>query len=456
MNDDSQISPQTVTLVIDKPAHESFIDFRENTISGRVAIGSVKVFITLHGYGFSKMEFEVQAYSFGWNYTLPHWMPQGKVNISVKAGIFATSGTFTVTQPPPVISPQEGASLLAKGTGVPGNRIMVTGSYPPGDNNGPFGFALVGNDEKWTVKWHAEPDTDHDQVYVATSSYVIAGNSFMSEISNSEKYSASLPTPSITGPDSNIPQAQTFPLSGIDGVVEATLSVYRDTTSDKVGEVQVSTGNWSVPVSLKPGNISLVAMQTWKGIPSSLSAPRAFRVRPPVLTEPDIHFTTAGTATFSGKGHFDEKLVTQIQFTIKDGPGAAPPNATVTKDGEWETTAVGWPFGTNIVQIIQKVGDGASGWIESLPFPFTVENKLPNVSELAHTLEYQPTFSGLGNARATVWLWKIDMDEEVAPHRLLTTTGKWTSQATQVWGPTFNRRVRIKQAGDGQETDWVY
>ncbi|WP_246376030.1 hypothetical protein [Pseudomonas crudilactis] len=257
--------------------------------------------------------------------------------------------------------------------------------------------------------------------------------------------------PVITPPDPGSYQNQVFTVTGSKGALGGTVQVLLDGKEIKVGESLILTGaNWSASVEVPAGNTSLVAINVIEGRRSEPSGPRAFKVRPDKFTGVTVEHID-NSIKFSGSAHAGATVViTAPGYAVK------PPEAVVATGGQWATTATDWPYGTYNLQIVQKVGDGASGWIESLPFPFTVENKLPNVSELAHTLEYQPTFSGLGNARATVWLWKIDMDEEVAPHRPLTTTGKWTSQATQVWGPTFNRRVRIKQAGDGQETDWVY
>lgn len=222
----------------------------------------------------------------------------------------------------------------------------------------------------------------------------------------------------------------------------------------RIGQAVVeSDGSWKIVSfenEMSPGPFSIVARQTLSGVQGKFGAPRGFRVRPAKITGVAVEFID-NSIKFSGSAHAGATVV-----ITAPGYAVTPPGEVVATGGQWATTATDWPYGTYNLQIVQKVGDGASGWIESLPFPFTVENKLPNVSELAHTLEYQPTFSGLGNARATVWLWKIDMDEAVAPHRPLTTTGEWSSQALEVWGPTFNRRVRIKQAGDGQETDWVY
>ncbi|WP_225936819.1 hypothetical protein [Pseudomonas tensinigenes] len=234
----------------------------------------------------------------------------------------------------------------------------------------------------------------------------------------------------------------------VNGVV---VKVYFDTGRDPIGQVGLGSRSWALqPINFEPGHWGIVA-EAVNGLESSgRQSLVPFKVRPDTFTGLTVEVID-NSIKFSGSAHAGATVV-----ITAPGYAVTPPGEVVATGGQWATTATDWPYGTYNLQIVQKVGDGASGWIESLPFPFTVENKLPNVSELAHTLEYQPTFSGLGNARATVWLWKIDMDEEVAPHRPLTTTGKWTSQATQVWGPTFNRRVRIKQAGDGQETDWVY
>ncbi|MFJ2487334.1 hypothetical protein [Pseudomonas sp. NPDC087639] len=262
--------------------------------------------------------------------------------------------------------------------------------------------------------------------------------------------------PVISSPGSGSLVDSTFTIEGSKGMPGATVEILRDTGEHNpiaTGPVPEGTESWRVTVSnMPPGPLSLVAEQFVSGLAehSRRSLPRGFKVRPAKFTGVTVELTDT-SIKFSGSAHLGATVVITVP-----GSTVTPPAPVVANGGNWTTTATGWPYGIYTAHIIQKVGDGASGWIESLPFEFTVENRLPDVSELAFTPEYQPTFSGKGNARATVWLWKIDKDEAVAPHVPLTVSGKWSSKASEIWGPTYNRRVRIKQAGDGQETEWVY
>ncbi|RON78407.1 hypothetical protein BK670_23570 [Pseudomonas fluorescens] len=228
------------------------------------------------------------------------------------------------------------------------------------------------------------------------------------------------------------------------------MQVFIDLTQSKVGEAAVTGDGWTVAVSVGPGPVSLVGRQITDNIPSDRGIPRAFKIRPSEVSAVSYSVLPDGQVEISGKGYTGATVVVTAPDSV------TPPLPVVVSAGEWTTTATGWPYGTYKLQIVQKVSDNANGWIESQPFPLEVEKKLPNVRELKYTRDYQPTFSGLGNKGATVWLWKIDADEAVAPHVPLTADGSWLSQASEVWGPTLNRRVRIKQAGFSQETDWVF
>jgi hypothetical protein len=253
--------------------------------------------------------------------------------------------------------------------------------------------------------------------------------------------------------DSDQEQAQAFILTGSDGLVGGTVEVFQDGGLTRYGTSAVLTGEqWSASVVVPPGPVSLVAVNVRGDYRSGRSLPRGFKVRPAQLVNVKHEVLPDGSIRIFGTGYAGAMVV----FTLPGSTVTPPPDAQVLENGDWSTTATSWPYGNYNLQIVQKVGDGASGWIYSLPCDLKVEKKLPNVTDLDYTRDYQPTFSGRGNAGATVWLWRIDADEAVAPHVLLTTDGPWKSQVPAPWGPTLNRQVRIKQSGFvDQENEWL-
>ncbi|MGD6955930.1 hypothetical protein, partial [Bacillus thuringiensis] len=113
-----------------------------------------------------------------------------------------------------------------------------------------------------------------------------------------------------------------------------------------------------------------------------------------------------------------------------------------------------WPLGTYNVSVIQKIADNASGWIDSLPLTFEVKNILPDVSDVQFTNDYQPTFSGKGFSRALVQPRRPNSPYLEAPE-VEVVGGRWSTKASTVWGPSFERQVHIKQFLDGhQSPNW--
>ncbi|OJT51892.1 hypothetical protein BSZ28_09150 [Pseudomonas moraviensis] len=207
-----------------------------------------------------------------------------------------------------------------------------------------------------------------------------------------------------------------------------------------------ATGAWSASFTLTPGPHSIVGTHTYLGVTSLTSQPFGIRVR---TGKPTVTYTQANeTITFSGTGHFDEKLRTEIEFTILESPAGpmpvAPPNAQVQRNGTWSTAVTGWKLGTYEINAVQKIRDNAGGWIDSLPLTFEVKNILPDVSDVQFTNDYQPTFSGKGFNGATVYLHRPNSGDHEAPP-VAVNGGQWSSKAYTVWGPSFEREVHIKQ-----------
>lgn len=256
--------------------------------------------------------------------------------------------------------------------------------------------------------------------------------------------------PEIVSPAALTVVDQNFRLEGKNGFHRARFQVFPDLGDSPVGWeiVRDEEGLWTGLVGLPPGPVSLVVEQDLNGLRSGRSEPRGFRVRPPKLETPTFEFPVAETVQFSGTGHYDPILATRIRFIVKSYPGETPPNTpaivTVQNDGSWGVTATGWGLGNYTVEVVQEIADNASGWIESHPCEFTINNDLPSVTDVTYTKDYQPTFNGKGYNGATVWLKDAD-GNEIAPG-VVVRNSQWSSQALVPWGPTNKQEVHITQS----------
>lgn len=249
-------------------------------------------------------------------------------------------------------------------------------------------------------------------------------------------------TPVITSPVEPL-QNCSFSIGGTQGRSGSVMQIFKDLSTIQVGEDAVSAANWFAPVIVEPGPVSLVAMQTFGGVPSKRSAPRSFRIRPPKLEKPEVTFLPDTSLKFSGTGYFDQNLSTEIQFSANDSSLPLPPNVRVNAQGQWEAAPVVWPLGSYDVTVIQKIADNANGWIESQPLEFEVRNNMPDITEASYTEEYLPVFSGKGYTGASVSLRFPDTNE--AARSVVVVNGQWSTPALVKWGPTDKREVHITQ-----------
>lgn len=341
-----------------------------------------------------------------------------------------------------------GQSFQLRGTAVTGSTVTVRNPV----TGYVFGTPTAGAFGVWFVV--INPPSDATSITVEASHNGFGGSHEPTRRSFRFGLAAPEYTPYLMFPESGTTHEQTMSFGGLLGAIEGVVEILADGRDTKYGESELLTSTiWTASATLPAGPVSVVARNVRGGHKSDRSNPRGYRIRPPAFVEDDIKIDYADNAViFSGSSAYAGATVV---ITVTDS-AVEPPPLVVATDGKWTTTATGWPYGTYKLQIVQKVSDNANGWIESQPCPLEVEKKLPNVRELQYTRDYQPTFSGLGNKGATVSLWKIDANVAVAPPVTLTADGSWLSQASEVWGPTLNRRVRIKQAGFSQETDWVF
>ncbi|MFM9381953.1 hypothetical protein [Pseudomonas sp. UV AK001] len=262
-----------------------------------------------------------------------------------------------------------------------------------------------------------------------------------------------LQTPVISSPAAGSLQNSAFTVGGTGGVVGSIMRIVYDLDHSKqVGQASVTADNWTVPVTVDPGRRSLVAGQTGTGInPSDFSQPRAFDIRPPVLTKVNVTVPSPTTVTFDGDGHEGAT----VAITVVSGPGGAAPGEAKVVGGKWETSATNWPDGLYKMSAIQKVSDNAGGWIESVPYPFEFLFKFPPPSDVVSTPEYSTTLSGNGVSGATVSLYDSDGTTKIAPDAQVGSNGQWSSKAYVEWGPTYDRVVRIRQFLNAQQSDFV-
>ncbi|WP_223511806.1 hypothetical protein [Pseudomonas sp. GL-B-19] len=362
---------------------------------------------------------------------------------------------ITYLKSPSFLTPLENADVVAS------KNIVITGSQGAAGqviqivNEGgskELGRGIVDVGGMWTIPIDLSDRTG--KVTIAAR-HLLSGNEAWSHRS----FIVVPPVPSV--PDIYMPGTGAItdmrgPISGTGAVANAIVEVLKDLDhSFKIGEgIAGPQGQWTITRfdrDMPPGPFSIVARQIVGGVPSDESAARSFKVRPPALTAVTISYPTETSLKFSGTGHTGAT----VEITVVSGPGGTPPSAVTVTGGRWETTATNWPFGTYSLRAIQKVSDNANGWIESQPYAFTVNRVLPDPSDIKCTTEYRPTFSGNGTNNATVKIADPGGRTFPAPNALVS-AGKWSSQASQVWGPTFKRDVHVRQFLDSQQSPtWV-
>jgi hypothetical protein len=234
----------------------------------------------------------------------------------------------------------------------------------------------------------------------------------------------------------------------------ATVRVYQDAMEQSLGSSIVgyegtepgpAPDRWRMQLyNLPAGNFTITSTQTSLAGTSPRGEPLMLRVRPPRLTNIAVTFPTDNTVKFSGAGYLDA----QVEITIVSGPGGATPPVVDVVNGSWETTAAGWLLGDYTLRAIQSVVDRAGGRIESHEYRFPVTVSLLPPTEVVHTADYTPTFSGKGSTGATVSVKDQPDGTQVAPP-VTVRNGVWSSRASSEWGPTWQRLVRVvQQRGD--------
>ncbi|MFL6964884.1 hypothetical protein ACJ6X8_01450 [Pseudomonas alvandae] len=359
------------------------------------------------------------------------------------------SGNVTVTllTKPVILKPKTSTTVgrwpAFSGTGVPGATLQLYVSdtdeiVPPARTVNKFGeFSISRLTNILAIG-------DHQ----FTAKQTLNGQESDRADSIAVKVVSSTP-PEITDPPAGSVQDRNFWLKGIKGRLGFSVKVFRDGGEDLFGTNLTILDDWTCAVIIPAGPVSVVAILANSQEETDRSPARAFKIRPPKLSGISTYPSNT-TIKFSGLGYFGAT----IEITVDSGPTVRPPPLADVKEGEWETTATDWPFGNYRLQAIQKVPDRASGWIESEPYYFYIDVGLPDVSEVSYTPEYRPEFSGKGFNGAMVRLVDVpDGTNKVAPDARVSGE-RWSSPASEVWGPTLKRKVYIKQFLSEESEEW--
>ncbi|KAA0986046.1 hypothetical protein [Pseudomonas sp. ANT_J28] len=266
---------------------------------------------------------------------------------------------------------------------------------------------------------------------------------------------APLEAPVIVAPGASSVRDQTFMVSGVRGRTGATIEILRDHSERIViGTGLVNTGgSWDVTVTVTPGPISLVAEQFMDGERSGRSQARGFKIRPPQLTAIKTEFLTTPVAgvKFSGAGHDGAT----VEITVVSGPVRTAPPAVQVGNGQWETTATSWPFGTYALSAVQKVPDNANGWILSQPYLFDVVRKVPPPTNVKYTVDDRtPIFTGNGENGATIVITDATGGSVNVPDASVN-AGTWSTRARAPWAPVNSRSIKVVQKIGTATSDFV-
>jgi hypothetical protein len=416
-------APNSKVLIVKSPPHQGEVLSAETTIDGQG----------------------------NWQAPLTANTLNGPVSVSALVSYIGTTSIytlpvfFTVLAPPVVLKPlpsslNDQSFLLEGNNGTPGARLEV---LPPVGDTPLYGSGTVpAGDGAWSIRLTGVPSGKLNLVVEQISNNVRSGPS------QTLSLQIRPPVLLIASPPAQSEQNTSFTLTGNGAVANATIKIFKDLTGNPplISIPGVAAGGWSALLTgLDPGVLSLVAVQEVDDIASTPSEARPFKIRPPMLSDPDVEYPTENTIKFSGAGHNRAT----VHITIDSGPSATLPPSVEVANGKWETIATNWPVGTYRLKIVQRLPDGAGGWIESLPLEFTLNKALPDVSDLKHTVEYRPTFSGKGFNGATVHVRHPNSSDLAAPTKDVV-ANEWSTTASVVWGPSNNREVHIKQILNGQ------
>ncbi|ROM72415.1 hypothetical protein BK654_27590 [Pseudomonas brassicacearum] len=226
----------------------------------------------------------------------------------------------------------------------------------------------------------------------------------------------------------------------------ATVSVKVDWGETSVGAGDVGAGGaWSATVRMPTaGPTSLVAEQTYRGVTSQRSIARAFKIKPPKLTNIQVTYPSPGVVRFSGTGYENG---TRVEIFIANG--ALQVATDVKADRSWSIDWPDQPPGpARQMNAQQGVADGG-GWIYSdRSDNFTVTIPVPTPTLTVDVgPDRKPVFSGTGHSwtgqpAARVEVRRVGESTPAAPI-VSVSSNIWSTIATEAWNPgTYSVEAR--------------
>lgn len=367
-----------------------------------------------------------------------------------------TVSSLRVQIVPIIDSPKEGETfklygkpLLIQGSGAAvGYKVRIK------QKDGlDFGLADVDSDGKWTKAIDPKDFTGQFSLHVRHDEL---GGTGWSPIRTITLLSTTPPKLIIDQPVGTQPHDWPTEISGRNGIHNALVEVVKDLDhAFRIGTgIVQSTEQWKITAYsnvLPPGRHAITARQTDQDFPSDWSASRSFDIRPPALTKVDVTYPSANSIMFAGTGLNGAS----VEIRKVSGPAATMPTVVAVVNGQWETSANGWPFGTYQLVAIHKVPNGANGWIEALQFPFTVTYAVPIPYNVSSSNDYQPTLTGKGVLNGVVSFFDPDLSTRAAPDAPVNASDVWSSRVNTLWGPTWQRKVHIRQTINGQHSAFI-
>lgn len=255
--------------------------------------------------------------------------------------------------------------------------------------------------------------------------------------------------PEITSPSSGSTQAQVFSLTGDNGLSGATIEVFLEPSTNKVGEGKVSSdGSWDAEVTLEPGRKNLAVRQKKSNKETELGGARTFNVRPnpPTLLS---RLKEDNTVQFYGRGFRGAQVAVHVT-----GVNPALFFATVEPNGDWSQDAPETllPGSNRSFDALQSVSDGgtgriSSGWSERLG---AVDIPVPRPTGIDVTLADQiPTFSGKGRlwegVNSYVQLYDDEVELTDVPVATVRENLSWLTRATKDFAPGLYTKLTARQ-----------
>ncbi|MBN3863867.1 hypothetical protein HCU66_16635 [Pseudomonas frederiksbergensis] len=244
-------------------------------------------------------------------------------------------------------------------------------------------------------------------------------------------------TPVIATPAENSTNPPSFPVTGTEGEVGATMRIYRDLTDTVVGQAPVNGNSWSIPVAAPPGSFRVTAQQEVSGQKSERSQPRQLNIKPPQPDKLTAVVDANGAVTVGGNGYVT------ATFYIHTDKAATPVDSFPVTVTPWSKRFDDWQPGDYSLDGRQSV-PGHQG--QAIYSDWTAQSKAFTLPVPQPTLSVRvspqgiPTFEGRGKYWAGHPHSRVEVrlngeTTPVEPIVEVDENGLWSITARAAWAP---------------------